>query len=238
MLCEILVLSLCSHRNVVNLLGWVDQPYVCVILEYMPNGSLRSVLDVWKNKARDQVGWTPTKTQVAIDVASGVVYLHANRILHRDLKADNCLTACSCDPQEDRDGEVSFTNRSHRGCRMFVKVSDFGSACRLPASRSHVGPDIADGKRSDGQVSLMARKGSPRWMAPEILASERDYDEKVDVWAFGALLCEVLTTQLPYTDSKGQSFFQLVKVAEGALCPLSVVKESQVRWWGLPRNKK
>jgi serine/threonine protein kinase len=59
-------------------------------------------------------------------------------------------------------------------------------------------------------------------MAPEILASERDYDEKVDVWAFGALLCEVFTTQLSYTDSKGQSFFQLVKVAE----------ESQVRSWG------
>ena len=34
--------------------------------------------------------------------------------------------------------------------------------------------------------------GTPAWMAPELIRKE-EYDEKVDIWAIGILLYELLT---------------------------------------------
>ncbi len=43
-----------------------------------------------------------------------------------------------------------------------------------------------------GCVSRMTVVGTPYWMAPEMLRGE-EYDEKVDVFSFGIVLCEVST---------------------------------------------
>ncbi|XP_072543621.1 dual specificity testis-specific protein kinase 2 [Salminus brasiliensis] len=58
-------------------------------------------------------------------------------------------------------------------------VGDFGLAEKIP--------DYSDGS----QTQSLAIVGSPYWMAPEVLRGEQ-YDEKVDVFAFGIILCEVI----------------------------------------------
>ncbi|KAG9274440.1 dual specificity testis-specific protein kinase 1 [Astyanax mexicanus] len=58
-------------------------------------------------------------------------------------------------------------------------VGDFGLAEKIP--------DYSDGS----QKQPLAIVGSPYWMAPEVLRGEL-YDEKVDVFAFGIILCEVI----------------------------------------------
>lgn len=62
-----------------------------------------------------------------------------------------------------------------------VKVCDFGLA-RFKA-------DIGKGS--------MQYAGTPVYMAPELF-QKRQYDEKVDVFAFGALLWELSMRQVPY----------------------------------------
>ncbi|XP_078123617.1 dual specificity testis-specific protein kinase 2 [Sander vitreus] len=58
-------------------------------------------------------------------------------------------------------------------------VGDFGLAEKIP--------DYSDG---EGKQPL-AIVGSPYWMAPEVLRGEL-YDEKVDVFAYGIILCEII----------------------------------------------
>ncbi|KAL2097659.1 hypothetical protein ACEWY4_006866 [Coilia grayii] len=57
-------------------------------------------------------------------------------------------------------------------------VGDFGLAEKIP-------------DYSDGEKQRLAIVGSPYWMAPEMLRGEL-YDEKVDVFAFGIILCEII----------------------------------------------
>lgn len=47
---------------------------------------------------------------------------------------------------------------------------------------------------------VMTKKiGTPIWMAPELIRGE-DYNEKVDVYAYGVILWEMATGKLPYAD--------------------------------------
>jgi len=62
-----------------------------------------------------------------------------------------------------------------------IKICDFG------LSKS----------KSAGDV-MTKSIGTPIWMAPELLKGE-DYDEKVDVYAFGIILWEIGTGELPFS---------------------------------------
>eukprot|EP00026_Physarum_polycephalum_P008876 Phypoly_transcript_08979.p1 GENE.Phypoly_transcript_08979~~Phypoly_transcript_08979.p1 ORF type:complete len:344 (+),score=53.93 Phypoly_transcript_08979:284-1315(+) len=62
-----------------------------------------------------------------------------------------------------------------------VKICDFGLS-----------------KMRASEADVMTKKiGTPIWMAPELIRGE-DYNEKVDVYAFGIILWELGTGELPY----------------------------------------
>ncbi|XP_062849428.1 dual specificity testis-specific protein kinase 2 isoform X2 [Trichomycterus rosablanca] len=89
-------------------------------------------------------------------------------------------------------------------------VCDFGLAEKIP--------DYSDGT----QKQPLSIVGSPYWMAPEVLRGEQ-YDEKVDVFAYGIVLCEIIgriqadPDFLPRTEDFGLDVVAFQQLAED--CP-------------------
>ena len=59
-------------------------PY-CIVMEYMPKGSLYGLIH-----SQEQYSW-PVSLQIAIDIGNGLAFLHQEKIIHRDLKSLNIL---------------------------------------------------------------------------------------------------------------------------------------------------
>jgi eukaryotic-like serine/threonine-protein kinase len=100
----------------------------------------------------------------------GVSAAHRVGVIHRDLKPDN-IFLCT-----DPDGSARE-----------AKVLDFGVSAVLA-------PSALDPTLTDAGTIL----GTPAYMSPEQLASAEDTDERTDVYAFGVILYEALTGQLPF----------------------------------------
>ncbi|KAN0019447.1 hypothetical protein ACTFIU_002656 [Dictyostelium citrinum] len=86
---EINLMKNLRHPNVIQFLGsCLIPPDICICTEYMPRGSLYSILHNDKIK----ISWSLVK-RMMIDAAKGVIYLHGSTpvILHRDLKSHNLL---------------------------------------------------------------------------------------------------------------------------------------------------
>lgn len=101
---EVHCLSQLHHPSIVKFMAasW-KPPVCCLIMEYVPGGSLRAFLH------RNESGSLPMKTvlSMALDVAMGMEYLHSQGVVHRDLKSENLVLT------ED----------------LHLKLTDFGVGC-------------------------------------------------------------------------------------------------------------
>ena len=85
---EVAFLSRLYHPNIVQFIAACKKPPVyCIITEYMSQGTLRMYL----NK-KDPYSLSPeTILKLALDISRGMEYLHAQGVMHRDLKSQNLL---------------------------------------------------------------------------------------------------------------------------------------------------
>jgi WD40 repeat protein/serine/threonine protein kinase len=111
-----------------------------------------------------------------IDVANALAYAHAQRIVHRDLKPANVIIGTF--------GETM--------------VIDWGLA--KPLSEENEPAAVADAADLHSDLTVAGKiLGTPAFMAPE-QAQLGPVDERVDVYALGAILYHLLTGQRPYAE--------------------------------------
>ncbi|KAL8610234.1 hypothetical protein ACOMHN_038929 [Nucella lapillus] len=122
---------------------------------------------------------------IAKQTAQGMDYLHAKSIIHRDLKSNTSDIFLT---------EVMTEN-------MTVKIGDFGLATVKT--------------RWSGSHQFQQPSGSILWMAPEVIRmkEQNPYTFQSDVYAFGIVLYELGSAELPYTNinNKDQILFMVGK---------------------------
>ncbi|MBL9103105.1 MAG: serine/threonine protein kinase [Myxococcales bacterium] len=118
----------------------------------------------------------PRVRSIAVQICRALSAAHAQHVVHRDMKPENCYRVV-------RDGEE------------VIKVLDFGIA-KLA--------DPAPGADSQRLTATNAVIGTYAYMAFEQICGQ-ELDHRVDVWAVGVMLYEMLTGVLPFRgDNQGQ----------------------------------
>ena len=81
-------LSTLSHPNVLSPIAVLLDSDICIIVPYMANGNLQSLLESVSVPLNG-----PERLRMARQIGDGLLYLHANDVIHRSLTATNVLIA-------------------------------------------------------------------------------------------------------------------------------------------------
>lgn len=166
-----------------------------ILMEDIKGGSLRSYVEKLSSDGEKHVALDLTLS-IARDVAFALTEIHANNIIHRDIKSENIL--------------IDLEKKRQDGTPI-VKICDFDRAIPLysylhTCCIAHLGippPNVC--------------VGTPRWMAPEVYGAMNEqsmYGLEVDIWSFGCLLLELLTLEVPYRGVPESEIHNLLHVGK------------------------
>src|SRR5262249_36302917 len=150
---------------------YADPPYLT--MEYVPGCSLRDLIAAKSLRIPDAVA-------IMKQVLAGLGHAHKNGVVHRDIKPENILI-------HERSKTEGF------GAEGVVKGTDFGIG-RAASKTAVAGSIMYAQSRSDDAGKEIA--GTLDYMAPEQRAGA-DVDGRVDLYACGVVLYEMLTGERP-----------------------------------------
>lgn len=159
------ILTKTHHPNIVQLLGYVCNPFI-IVIEYISNGEL---LDYIQKK------WISNEKKISIclDILKGLTYLHnrqPNFIVHRDIKPQNILITPSG----------------------VAKIADFGISRLFQLKERKFSEDDLQNIKEDKELTTFV--GSQRYMAPEI-KNKQNYNCKIDIWSAGIIFYELFENE-------------------------------------------
>ena len=163
---EARVLASLSHPNIAAIHGIEDAAGATpvLVLEFVEGQTLADRIASGPMALDEAIA-------VALQIAEGLEAAHDRLIVHRDLKPANV--------QVTREGTV--------------KILDFGLAKALdPTSSTPLGGDPLSPTITSASTQLGVILGTAAYMAPE-QARGRSVDRRADIWAFGALVFEMLS---------------------------------------------
>lgn len=172
---EINILQTIRHPNIVLFIGLCLKP-LALVLELAPLGCLTDIFKTYKRAGMKIDQYSVQKT--VLQVSKALEFLHQQRIIYRDLKAENILVWSFPSPFATRLQDATIE----------LKLADYG------ISRQALATGIWKGFA-----------GTINFLAPEILRhnGDEEYTEKVDCFSFGMFLYELLTLRPPFKHNEG-----------------------------------
>ena len=171
---EILVLKYLDHPNIYKFKDIKKtKKHFYIITEYCNGGDLTGALEKYQQKYGKPFSEEIVQ-HLMRQIISAFKYLHALKIIHRDVKLDNILL--NYENEEDKE--------NFNLMKAQVKLIDFGFACKVSPSGL--------------QYSVL---GSPINMDPLILKKlnsstkktrQLGYNESADIWSIGTVCYEIL----------------------------------------------
>jgi serine/threonine-protein kinase len=130
-------------------------------------------------------------------ICQTLAYAHARNVIHRDLKPSNVMVGAYSELQVMDWGlakvlaECGYANERRTQAPARPEVSIIRTLRK---------DDSEGGSTGDSHTQAGSVLGTPAYMAPEQARGDVDLvDQRADVFGIGAILCEMLTGQPPYT---------------------------------------
>ena len=176
---EVDTLTKIHHPNIVQIFGFVEQPFI-IVMEYLPN---KDLLHYIKHKKID----IHKKVNICVDILRGLEYLHQRKpksLIHRDLKPHNIVLSQSGHAKIADFGLSKFIDN-----KLKVTLSK-DSLCHVLGG----GGDGSAAADETDEEDLTNNVGSIRYMSPE-MKNNQLYDHKTDIWSSGIIFAELFENQ-------------------------------------------
>ena len=149
-------------------------------MDYAEEGDLLHLIQKRKksNHFSEQTIW-----EYAWQLCLAILHIHANGIVHRDIKASNILWT-----KETEETEPG------RGKGYTLKLTDLGESSELSETKFMKGKIV----------------GTPLFLSPEVIRHD-NYDHRVDIWALGWVLYHLATLEPPFSGSSHEILMNAIQ---------------------------
>ncbi len=146
------------------------------------------------------------------DVAQTIAYAHSRKIIHRDIKPSNVMIGAFGEVLVLDWGMAKQLDPIDEPGGVGRRSGDSAAVSKLPVRPFGLSEGAADSKSIGDDLTRAGNVfGTPAYMAPEQARGEVEcLDSRTDVFALGAMLCQLLTRKAP---NRGDSVREILEKA-------------------------